>query len=159
MSELKSLAASIVKRIRSKFPDDKHAGLNWLPNDTADLIELMLARIAELEAPGDPVFVEKQLFMDSESRIISRPLKVGTKLYPHVQQAVHDDILKNSARWKTIELLMFLGNVELNQDEDGGYSINLDPAENIIAQRWEGNSPEEVIDAAMAAAPSPEGGA
>lgn len=35
-------------------------------------------------------------------------------------------------------------------NEDGGYSILLEPAENIVAQRWTGNSPEEAIDAAIA---------
>lgn len=64
--------------------------------------------------------------------------------------AQRDAAMKDAERWRTIELLMFLGNVELNQDEDGGYSIGLDPVEKIVAQRWEGDSPEEAIDAAIA---------
>lgn len=53
---------------------------------------------------------------------------------------------KDATRWKQIELLMFLGSVELNHEEDGGYGILLEPAENIMSQHWTGNSPEEVID-------------
>lgn len=62
-------------------------------------------------------------------------------------QAKLDEAAKDADRWRTIELLMFLGNVELNQGEDGGYAILLFPAENIVDQGWEGNSPEEVVDA------------
>lgn len=61
--------------------------------------------------------------------------------------AERDAAMKDADRWRTVELLMFLGNVELNQDEDGGYKILLFPAENIIDQGWEGNSPEQVVDA------------
>lgn len=53
---------------------------------------------------------------------------------------------KDVERWEKIELLMFLGNVELNQADDGGYCILLDPVENIMSQSWTGNSPEEVVD-------------
>jgi len=61
--------------------------------------------------------------------------------------AERDAAMKDAERWRTVELLMFLGNVELNQDEDGGYKILLFPAENIVDQGWEGNSPEQVVDA------------
>ena len=53
----------------------------------------------------------------------------------------------DAERWQKISTLMFIGNVELNQDEDGGYSISVDPVENIVAQSWSGDSPEEAIDA------------
>jgi len=55
---------------------------------------------------------------------------------------------RDAERWQKISALMFIGNVELNQDDDGGYIISVDPVENIVAQSWSGNSPEEAIDAA-----------
>lgn len=60
-----------------------------------------------------------------------------------------DEFSKGAERWNCIELMMLLGNVELNHDEDGGYSVTLDPAENLLGVSFSGNSPEEVIDAAM----------
>ena len=53
---------------------------------------------------------------------------------------------KDGARWNAIETLMQIGNVELNQDDDGGYSIGVDPVENFAGQIWRGNTPEEAID-------------
>ena len=57
--------------------------------------------------------------------------------------------MKDAERWNKIETLMIIGNVELRQEENGGYSIGVDPVENIIGEMWEGNTPEEAIDAAM----------
>lgn len=56
-----------------------------------------------------------------------------------------------TSRWDTIETLMILGNVELNQDKDGGFSILLEPVENIATQRWVGNTPDQVVDEATRA--------
>lgn len=51
-----------------------------------------------------------------------------------------------AARWDAIETLMIVGDVELKQAEDGGYIISLDPVENIVAQSWEGDTPDQVVD-------------
>ena len=56
----------------------------------------------------------------------------------------------NAARWEKIETLMILGDVELNQEEDGGYRIFIDPVENYKATSWYGDTPEQAIDAALA---------
>lgn len=45
--------------------------------------------------------------------------------------------------------LMFLGDVDLRQAEDGGYIISIDPIENYASRSWEGDTPEDAIDAAM----------
>ena len=65
-------------------------------------------------------------------------------------KAENESLRKDAERWRTMSALMFLGNVECTQDADGGYRIELDPAENMLGVSWEGNSPEEAIDAAMA---------
>ena len=65
-------------------------------------------------------------------------------------KAERDELRRDAERWRTLSALMFLGNVECTQDADGGYRIELDPAENMLGVSWEGNSPEEAIDAAMA---------
>lgn len=54
---------------------------------------------------------------------------------------------KDAERWERVSALMFIGNVELTQGEDGGYWIEVDPVENILGQSWFGNSPEEAVDA------------
>lgn len=53
---------------------------------------------------------------------------------------------KDAERWSAIEVLMVVGNVELTQNDDGGYGIYVDPVENFMAQSWSGNTPDEVID-------------
>ena len=65
-------------------------------------------------------------------------------------KAENESLKLDAERWRTLSALMFLGNVECTQDADGGYRIELDPAENMLGVSWEGNSPEEAIDAAMA---------
>ena len=65
-------------------------------------------------------------------------------------KAENESLKRDAERWRTLSALMFLGNVECTQDADGGYRIELDPAENMLGVSWEGNSPEEAIDAAMA---------
>ena len=62
----------------------------------------------------------------------------------------NESLKLDAERWRMLSALMFLGNVECTQDADGGYRIELDPAENMLGVSWEGNSPEEAIDAAMA---------
>ena len=65
-------------------------------------------------------------------------------------KAENESLKRDAERWRTLSALMFLGNVECTQDADGGYRIELDPAENMLGVSWEGNSPEEAIDAVMA---------
>ena len=65
-------------------------------------------------------------------------------------KAENESLKRDAERWRMLSALMFLGNVECTQDADGGYRIELDPAENMLGVSWEGNSPEEAIDAAMA---------
>ena len=65
-------------------------------------------------------------------------------------KAENEGLKLDAERWRMLSALMFLGNVECTQDADGGYRIELDPAENMLGVSWEGNSPEEAIDAAMA---------
>lgn len=65
-------------------------------------------------------------------------------------KAENEGLKRYAERWRMLSALMFLGNVECTQDADGGYRIELDPAENMLGVSWEGNSPEEAIDAAMA---------
>ena len=65
-------------------------------------------------------------------------------------KAENESLKRDAERWRTMSALMFLGNVECTQDVDGGYRIELDPAENMLGVSWEGNSPEGCIDAAMA---------
>ena len=66
-------------------------------------------------------------------------------------KAENESLKLDAERWRMLSALMFLGNVECTQDADGGYRIELDPAENMLGVSWEGNSPEEAIDAAMIA--------
>lgn len=61
-------------------------------------------------------------------------------------EPVDADLRRDAERWRKMATLMFIGNVELNQDEDGGYSISVDPVENILGKTWCGNSPDEAID-------------
>ena len=61
-------------------------------------------------------------------------------------EPVDVDLRRDAERWRKMATLMFIGNVELNQDEDGGYSISVDPVENILGKTWCGNSPDEAID-------------
>jgi predicted RNase H-like HicB family nuclease len=75
-----------------------------------------------------------------------------------VSRAEYEALRKISERWDLIETLMYIGDVELRQDEDGGYSVSVEPVENILAQRWTGNSPEEVIDSAISAINMPANG-
>lgn len=56
---------------------------------------------------------------------------------------------RDAERWDAIETLMLLGNIELEQEPDGGYSISVDPIENITPFGWIGNTPEEVVDKAV----------
>ena len=65
------------------------------------------------------------------------------------QAAQIEALEKDAARWCSIHALMFIGNVELSQCEDGGYSISIDPVENIIGKTWVGDTPEDAIDAAI----------
>ena len=65
-------------------------------------------------------------------------------------KADNESLKLDAERWRMLSALMFLGNVECTQDADGGYRIELDPAENMLGVSWEGNSPEEAIDTAMA---------
>jgi len=60
-----------------------------------------------------------------------------------------ESLERDAARWRTMSSLMFLGEVELTQNDEGGYSISIDPVETIIGKTWDGDSPEEAIDAAM----------
>lgn len=71
----------------------------------------------------------------------------ATPQAPVINQQAQSD-KKDAERWSKIAALMFIGNVELTQDDDGGYSISVDPVENIAAQSWSGGTPEEAIDAA-----------
>jgi hypothetical protein len=50
-------------------------------------------------------------------------------------------------RWAAIETLMVLGDVTLEQRQDGGYGVMLEPVENIAAQDWSGDTPAQVVDA------------
>lgn len=61
--------------------------------------------------------------------------------------AERDSMKEDAGRWGTMSGLMFLGNVFAEQDEDGGYKITLDPAENLLGVSWEGNSPEDAYSA------------
>ena len=70
-------------------------------------------------------------------------------------KAENESLKRDAERWRTMSALMFLGNVECTQDADGGYRIELDPAENMLGVSWEGNSPEEAIDDAMAKGDKP----
>ena len=51
----------------------------------------------------------------------------------------------DAARWIALEALMLAGNVELNQHEDGGFSIVFEGAE-CADQVWRGDEPEEAVD-------------
>ncbi|MBK8746120.1 hypothetical protein [Propionivibrio sp.] len=61
-----------------------------------------------------------------------------------------EQLRASAARWDAIEMLMFIGDVELKQAEDGGYSIYLEPVENILATGWDGGSPNHVADKVVA---------
>ena len=61
-----------------------------------------------------------------------------------------EQLRASAARWDAIETLMFLGDVELTQADDGGYSIFVEPVENIMARSWEGDTPEHVADKVVA---------
>ena len=61
----------------------------------------------------------------------------------------------SAARWDAIETLMFLGDVELTQTEDGGYGIYVEPVENIVPTYWEGGSPNHVADKVVARLTTP----
>ncbi len=57
---------------------------------------------------------------------------------------------RDAERWSAVEVLMIAGSlVELQQDEDGGYSSSLEGVE-CCDQVWKGNTPEEVIDKVVA---------
>lgn len=58
-------------------------------------------------------------------------------------------------RWDAVETLMVLGNVELTQAMDGGYSIHVEPVENILSQSWDGDTPEQVADKVVAQLATP----
>lgn len=71
-------------------------------------------------------------------------------LYAAQPPAAVDAVLKDAARWRKIETLWFLGDVELSTDENGQFLINIDPAEH-AAQGWSGIDQGAAIDAALAA--------
>lgn len=60
-----------------------------------------------------------------------------------------------AARWDAIETLMILGAVELTQAEDGGYSIYVEPVENIVPTSWDGGTPDEAADKVVAQLTTP----
>ena len=60
-----------------------------------------------------------------------------------------------AARWDAIETLMILGDVELTQTEDGGYSIYVEPVENILPTSWNGDTPDQVADKVAAQLTTP----
>lgn len=61
----------------------------------------------------------------------------------------------SAVRWDAIETLMMLGDVELKQAEDGGYRIHVEPAENIMATSWDGDTPEQTVDKVVAKLTTP----
>lgn len=78
-----------------------------------------------------------------------------TQQYCHGYNAAVDKANKeiealraDAERWQAMSALMFICNLELKQDEDGGYSISVDPVENIIGKTFTGDTPEEAIDKA-----------
>lgn len=61
-----------------------------------------------------------------------------------------EDAAAKAARWDAIETLMIAGDVELTQTEDGGYSIYVEPVENIVPKSWEGDTPDQAADMVVA---------
>lgn len=110
------------------------------------------ARIAELERSNAQW---ESSYHEQQSDFLSRTVSLQADVAELEKQ--RDGLVKDAERWAGMSGLMFLGNVFAEQDEDGGYSITLDPAENLLGVTWNGNSPEEAIDAAIASAQ--EGGA
>jgi hypothetical protein len=60
-----------------------------------------------------------------------------------------EEARKDAERWQMVETLMILGNVSLVQDEEGGYSIDVEPVDNLLLPTWKGNTPAEAIDQAI----------
>ena len=60
----------------------------------------------------------------------------------------NESLRKDAERWAAMSALMFLGDIECTQDD--GYTICVEPVENIVGKCWNGDTPEEAIDDAMA---------
>lgn len=76
----------------------------------------------------------------------NQELEMRRKYPEKTAEGIEADLKKKAARWDAIETLMMIGNVELNHAPDGGYDIVVEPAENIEAHSWSGNTPDEVAD-------------
>ena len=63
-------------------------------------------------------------------------------------KAENESLKKDAERWTAMSALMVLGDIECTQDD--GYTICVAPVENIVGKCWNGDTPEEAIDAAMA---------
>lgn len=66
-----------------------------------------------------------------------------------------EQLRASAARWDAIETLMILGDVVLKQAENGGYSICVEPVENIMATGWDGDTPDQVADKVVAQLTTP----
>ena len=63
-------------------------------------------------------------------------------------KAENESLKKDAERWTAMSALMVLGDIECTQDD--GYTICVATVENIVGKCWNGDTPEEAIDAAMA---------
>lgn len=141
--------------------EEKQALLKeWDSNILLDLIEGVESTVLEKLRQQEPVawaaFDDNgniRIWSSASETMRKLAADEGMELAPQyaapVPAAVPDDVAKNAARWNAMSTLMFLGNLEITQDDEGGYSISIDPAENIIGVTWKGCTPEEAIDAAM----------
>lgn len=131
--------------------------LSYNTDDTITRAEKALATLDQLRDKLDASEKHAQsllaLLIDIRYALGDNGKRMQDELVEYARHiaALADREAKDAARWRTVETLMILGYVEMIHADDGGYGIALDPAESIAPQRWDGNSPEEAIDAACAA--------
>ena len=140
-TKVRSVADALLsaERMRKDLPEIVQVfAWEWDKVILADEITANNKRIAEL-AEGCHAFIADIEALTAENAALKATLANQTQYIP-------PEVQVDAERWQAIELLMIVGNVELNQDEDGGYSISIDPVENEIGKVWRGDEPSEVID-------------
>lgn len=133
-------------------------GAAW-PGITEEVMQRVETVCDVVGVRGDHRCSRCLMSVSSEGAHTCTPTPEWRELERHRDELAADNVLlreeiaamkKDASRWRAIETLMILGDVELKQDGDGGYSIYVEPVENIVSQGWEGDTPEQVADAVVA---------